>query len=71
MKKDNINRAVKIRALCPVVAITACKDKSVNEEAARVGISEVLYKPVNFRLLKRTLEEYYFRKTSNNSVVRE
>jgi CheY-like chemotaxis protein len=61
MKKDNINRAVKIRSLCPVVAITACRDKSVEEHAIEAGIIKVLHKPVDCRLLKDTLNTHYFR----------
>ena len=64
MKSDNINRALKIRSQCPVVAITACKDKSVEQGAERAGIKKVLYKPVEFRMLSQTLNEHYFRNTN-------
>ena len=49
-----------------MVAITACRDDSVNDQAKKAGIKKVLYKPVDFRLLKETLDAYYYRtKTSD------
>jgi len=50
-----------MRSLCSVVAITACKDKSVEEAAKLAGVKKVMYKPVNFRLLKETLNSYYYK----------
>lgn len=64
---DNINRALKIRSICPVVAITACKDSSVNALARKVGISKVLYKPVDCRVLKETINTYYYKDRTSDS----
>ena len=61
LKQDkDINRAVKGRNMCPVVAITACRDKSIEDEARSAGVSKVLYKPIDFRILKTTLNTYYY-----------
>ena len=49
LKKDNIHRAIKIRATCPVIAVTAYRDQSIPAKAKKVGIKKVLQKPVDFR----------------------
>ncbi len=68
LKKDNINRALKIRSICPVVAITACRDSSVNALARKVGVSKVIYKPVDCRVLKETINSFYNKdRTSSDS----
>jgi response regulator of citrate/malate metabolism len=46
--------------MCPVVAITACKDNSIEDDAKMAGVSKVLYKPIDFRILKQTLNTYYY-----------
>ena len=61
MQDRDINRAVKGRNMCPVVAITACNDKSIEDSAKLAGVSKVLYKPIDFRILKTTLNNYYFK----------
>jgi CheY-like chemotaxis protein len=58
-KQDNVNRAVKIRNMCPIVAVTAFKDKSIHAEAERIGIKKVLHKPVDFVALQETLTTFY------------
>jgi CheY-like chemotaxis protein len=58
-KQDSVNRAIKIRFMCPIVAVTAFKDKSIHVEADRIGIKKVLHKPVDWVALKETLEAYY------------
>ena len=66
LKVDNINRAVKIRAMCSVVAVTACKDQSVKEEALRIGVSKVVYKPVELRVLRQIINDFYNKKRSSS-----
>ena len=59
-KQDSVNRAMKIRHMCPIVAVTAFKDKSIHVEADRIGIKKVLHKPVDFVALKETLNLFYY-----------
>lgn len=47
--------------MCPVVAITACNDKSIEDDAKLAGVSKVLYKPIDFRILKTTLNTFYYK----------
>jgi response regulator RpfG family c-di-GMP phosphodiesterase len=68
LKKDeNINRALKIRSICPVVAITACRDSSVNSLARTIGISKVLYKPVDRLVLKDTINTFYYKDRTSDA----
>jgi hypothetical protein len=46
--------------MCPIVAVTAFKDKSIHVEADRIGIKKVLHKPVDWVALKETLAIYYY-----------
>ena len=55
--------------MCSVVAITACKDKSVSEEALRVGVSRVVYKPVGLRVLRQILSDFYLKKRNSDRVL--
>ncbi len=64
-KQDTVNRALKIRQMCPIVAVTAFKDKSIHVEAERIGIKKVLHKPVDFLVLKETLATFYNSKNKN------
>ncbi len=63
-KQDTVNRAMKIRNMCPIVAVTAFKDKSIHVEAERIGIKKVLHKPVDFVALQETLTTYYNQKNN-------
>lgn len=47
MKKMHSMHRYKARKLCPIVAVTAFTNVSVNVEAAKVGMSEVINKPVS------------------------
>ncbi len=51
---------MKIRHMCPIVAVTAFKDRSIHVEADRIGIKKVLHKPVDFLALKETLNLFYY-----------
>jgi hypothetical protein len=62
LKKDAVNRAMKIRHMCPVVAVTAYNDKSFHIEAERIGIKKVMHKPVNSVALKETLDAFFYPK---------
>ena len=46
----------------PIVAITACKDHSIEDNAKMAGVRKVLYKPIDLRILKQTLDTYYYNK---------
>jgi response regulator of citrate/malate metabolism len=50
--------------MCPIVAVTAFKDKSIHVEAERIGIKKVLHKPVDFVALQETLTTYYNQKNN-------
>jgi FixJ family two-component response regulator len=65
-KKDAVNRAMKIRHMCPVVAVTAYNDKSFHVEAAKIGIKKVMHKPVNSTTLKDTLDTFFYRKNKTD-----
>ena len=51
--------------MCSVVAVTACKDKSVAEEALRIGVSQVVYKPVELRVLRQIISDLYIKKRNS------
>ena len=46
MKRSELVHRFKARKMCPVVAVTAFTDHSVFKEAEKVGMKEVLHKPL-------------------------
>jgi len=51
MRKGNINRAIKVKTECAIIAVTAVRDNKIYEKIKESGIKKVLYKPVDFRIL--------------------
>jgi AmiR/NasT family two-component response regulator len=45
--------------MCKIVAVTAYQSDEVTKKADEVGISEVVYKPVNMEMIKAILKKYY------------
>jgi CheY-like chemotaxis protein len=45
---------------CPVIALTACVDSNTTKKAIKVGMKEVLSKPISTIELTRILRKYYF-----------
>lgn len=50
----------KILTQCPIIAVTAFYDDSVEKKAKAAGINKVLKKPINHAELKNVLREYYY-----------
>lgn len=59
MKKNHYSmHRYKADKMCPIVAVTAFTNESVVVEAAQVGISEVINKPVSQERLIEILVKY-------------
>ena len=54
-------QAAKAKRACPIIAVTAFTDKSVEVIAKKAGIKKVLYKPVDYDTLKAALDIYYYK----------
>jgi len=50
---------MKAKLKCPIVAITAHVDKSVQQKALSVGMKAVINKPLFLDGLRKVLEEHY------------
>ena len=61
LKKQDINKLLKAKRECPIVAITAHVDDSVEKKAMAVKMKEVINKPVFIDRLRQVLEKYYFK----------
>lgn len=59
MIKDLGYRKRKAKKACPIIAVTAYQNVEIVERATKVGISQVLFKPVDVEVLRQTLERFY------------
>ena len=63
MKSDENKRTFlskKAKRFCPVIAVTACTDPSTNEIVLKSGMKLMINKPVEIKILRKTLIDYYF-----------
>ncbi len=60
MKKDEGFRKNKAKQECPVVAVTAFNSQDIVERAKKVGIKQVLFKPVHVVQLSVIMKNYYY-----------
>ncbi len=58
MKKQQTLVKFKARKVCPVVAVTAFRDASIETQAAKVGMKAVLHKPIITDKLIEVLNNY-------------
>jgi CheY-like chemotaxis protein len=58
MKKEGNLRKFKARKFCPVVAVTAHCDDSVQRRASKVGMKCVINKPVSMESLVGVIKQY-------------
>ena len=45
---------------CKIVAVTAYQSEEIENKCKKAGISQVVAKPLNSKMLKAILNEYYF-----------
>lgn len=62
IEKDQVFGSLKMRRECPVVAVTAFAQESVQQKSKLAGISHVLTKPVGFNALKKVVNRFYYDK---------
>ncbi len=59
MMKDEGFRKKKARQECPVIAVTAFNNQEVVQQAKKVGMKEIIFKPVDITILAKILKNYY------------
>jgi CheY-like chemotaxis protein len=60
IRENHIFGKAKTKFECPIVAVTACASKEVNEQAIKIGIKQVIPKPVDVKVLAKVLKDYYY-----------
>jgi CheY-like chemotaxis protein len=61
MRNNTVESYVKSERHCPIVALTASTDETVENKALSVGISRVYEKPATAVMMENILETFYYK----------